>query len=87
MQAGQAIQEHSEVSAEALPFEFLMNALRLAEGFTPSTFEARTSLPLAVIMPQLKAAEADGLLVVSPERIAPTAKGRRFLNVLLERFL
>jgi oxygen-independent coproporphyrinogen-3 oxidase len=35
----------------------------------------------------LKTAEADGLLVVGPEKIAPTAKGRRFLNVLLERFL
>ena len=39
------------------------------------------------IQSELKAAETDGLLEVGPEKIAPTAKGRRFLNVLLERFL
>lgn len=87
VQAGTPVQDHQEVAADALPFEFMMNALRLAEGFTPSTFEARTSLPLAHILPQLRAAAADGLLSLSPERIAPTEKGRRFLNVLLERFL
>jgi oxygen-independent coproporphyrinogen-3 oxidase len=38
-------------------------------------------------MARLKVAEADGLLTLTPENIAPTAKGRRFLNVLLERFL
>lgn len=84
---GTPVQEEQSVSAEALPFEFMMNALRLHEGFTPPTFESRTSLPLSRIMPQLKAAEAKGLLSLSPERIAPTERGRRFLNVLLEGFL
>lgn len=84
---GTPVQEEQSVSAEALPFEFMMNALRLREGFTPPTFESRTSLPLARIMPQLKVAEAKGLLSLSPERIAPTERGRRFLNVLLEGFL
>jgi oxygen-independent coproporphyrinogen-3 oxidase len=65
----------------------MMNALRLADGFPPSLFEARTAQPLIGIQSELKTAEADGLLVVGPEKIAPTAKGRRFLNVLLERFL
>ena len=87
MQAGHPMQEESQVGAASLPFEFLMNALRLAEGFTPALFELRTSLPLATILPQLRAAAADGLLETSPQRIAPTARGRRFLNVLLERFL
>jgi coproporphyrinogen III oxidase-like Fe-S oxidoreductase len=39
------------------------------------------------LLPRLRAAEADGLLTISSERIAPTLRGRRFLNVLLERFL
>jgi coproporphyrinogen III oxidase-like Fe-S oxidoreductase len=71
----------------SLPFEFMMNALRLADGFPPALFEARTAQPLSNILPKIKAAEAEGLLEVGPERIAPTLKGRRFLNVLLERFL
>ncbi len=85
--AGNPIQIANEVSKEQLPFEFLMNALRLHEGFPPALFESRTAQPLSAILPQLKAAEADGLLTIEPERIAPTPRGRRFLNVLLERFL
>ena len=81
------IQTANEVAAGQLPFEFLMNALRLHEGFPPALFEARTAQPLSTILPQLRAAEADGLLTIEPERIAPTLRGRRFLNVLLERFL
>ena len=53
----------------------------------PSLFEARTAQPISRILPQLRAAEAEGLIDVGPEKIAPTAKGRRFLNVLLEKFL
>jgi oxygen-independent coproporphyrinogen-3 oxidase len=87
MRSGNPLQEETQVEASSLPFEFLMNTLRLADGFHPSLFEARTSRPLSLILPQLKAVEAEGLLEVGPEKIAPTAKGRRFLNVLLERFL
>ena len=84
---GRLIQEEHTVEVGNLPFEFLMNALRLAEGFTPGLFEARTGQPLAAILPQLRTAEGDGLLTLGPERIVPTLRGRRFLNVLLERFL
>ena len=87
IRSGSAVQEESQVEAASLPFEFLMNALRLVGGFHPSLFEARTAQPLSRILPQLKAAEAEGLLSVGPDNIAPTANGRRFLNVLLERFL
>jgi oxygen-independent coproporphyrinogen-3 oxidase len=87
VRAGSPVHEENEVPARQLPFEFLMNALRLAEGFHPALFEARTAQPLAVILPGIRAAEAENLLAVTPERIAPTLKGRRFLNVLLERFL
>jgi putative oxygen-independent coproporphyrinogen III oxidase len=85
--AGRPVQEENQVEAVSLPCEFLMNALRLTDGFTPALFELRTSLPLTTILPQLRAAADDGLLDISPHRIAPTARGRRFLNVLLERFL
>ena len=84
---GNPVQESSEVAVSDLPFEFMMNALRLADGFHPSLFEARTAQPISTIMPQLVAAKNEGLLALSPEQIAPTQKGRRFLNVLLERFL
>ena len=87
IKSGNAVQEHNEVEAASLPFEFMMNALRLADGFHPSLFEARTAQPISRILPQLRAAEAEGLIDVGPEKIAPTAKGRRFLNVLLEKFL
>lgn len=85
--AGKAIQEESQVDASDLPFEFLMNALRLADGFHPSLFEARTAQPLTTILPALRSAASDDLLVFTPEQIAPTLKGRRFLNLLLERFI
>ncbi len=85
--AGSPVQETNEVAAGQLPFEFLMNALRLAAGFQPSLFEARTAQPVSRILPRLRAAAADGLLDIGRERIAPTPRGRRFLNVLLERFL
>ncbi|WP_412478762.1 radical SAM family heme chaperone HemW [Azonexus sp. IMCC34839] len=87
IRAGTPIQEESQVEAASLPFEFMMNTLRLADGFAPSLFELRTAQPLSTILPQLKAAEVDGLLTLTPEKIAPTLKGRRFLNILLERFL
>ena len=87
VRAGSAVHEENEVPARQLPFEFLMNALRLAEGFHPALFEARTAQPLSAILPGIRAAEAEKLLKVTPERIAPTLKGRRFLNVLLEHFL
>ena len=87
VRAGLLVQETSEVAAGQLPFEFLMNALRLAAGFQPALFEARTAQPVSRILPRLRAAAADGLVDIGPERIAPTARGRRFLNVLLERFL
>ena len=87
IRSGNPVQEHNEVEAASLPFEFMMNALRLAEGFHPSLFEARTARSLHTILPQLRAAESEGLLEVGPDRIAPTQKGRRFLNVLLEKFL
>ncbi|MDR1647218.1 MAG: radical SAM family heme chaperone HemW [Zoogloeaceae bacterium] len=73
----------TEVPADERPFEFLLNALRLAEGFTPAHYAARTGLPFADLLPRLQTAEAAGLLTCTPERVVPTAQGRRFLNRLL----
>jgi len=87
LRAGSPVQDANEVAAGQLPFEFLMNALRLAAGFQPALFEARTAQPVSRILPQLRAAAADGLVDIGPERIFPTVRGRRYLNVLLERFL
>ena len=87
VRGGSPVQEAHEVATAQLPFEFLLNALRLAAGFPPALFEARTAQPLSRILPQLQAAAADGLVDLGGERSAPTARGRRFLTVRLERFL
>ena len=84
---GDAVQEQHAVAAADLPFEFLMNALRLTEGFPARLFAERTGLTLDSIRPQLDEAAAQGLLEETAERIAPTERGRRFLNDLLQLFL
>jgi oxygen-independent coproporphyrinogen-3 oxidase len=85
--AGEPIQDEFSVGTSELPFEFMMNALRLNQGFDPALFRQRTGLPLEHIERQLCQAESDGLLERSAERIAPTLRGQRFLNRLLELFL
>jgi oxygen-independent coproporphyrinogen-3 oxidase len=85
--AGDAIDESRDVGVEELPFEFMLNALRLVEGFPGELFEKRTGLPLLAIARELEAAERDGLLERDVTTIRPTLKGQRFLNELLERCL
>lgn len=85
--AGSPIQTESEVGIDALPFEFMMNALRLNEGFDNNLFAERTSLLLLSIQNELTEAEKRGLLSRDHQCIAPTLLGRRFLNDLLELFL
>jgi len=85
--AGNAVAETREVADAERPFEFMLNALRLIEGFPLELFTRRTGLALAAVEPQLAAAEAAGLLARDHARIAPTARGQRFLNDLLEPFL
>ena len=81
------IQTEHEVSRDELGFEFMMNALRLNEGFDSVLFQERTSLPLLGIRRELEEAERRGLLFRDHQRIAPTQLGQRFLNDLLEIFL
>ena len=84
---GEAVQEQHDVAVADLPFEFMMNALRLVEGFPARLFGERTGLPLAAALQQLERAEALGLIQRDHERIAPTLRGQRFLNELLQLFL
>lgn len=81
------LSEERQIARAELPFEFMMNALRLNEGFDVRLFQERTGLPLSQAEPVLSVAEARGLAVRDAQRIAPTPLGRRFLNELLQLFL
>ncbi|WP_397473446.1 radical SAM family heme chaperone HemW [Pusillimonas sp.] len=84
---GGHIAEEVEVSAQDLPFEFMLNALRLRHGVEAAGFEERTGLNLAAILPVLNRAVDKGLLEANPSRIQATALGWRFLNDLQSMFL
>jgi oxygen-independent coproporphyrinogen-3 oxidase len=85
--AGAHISESRVVTAAELPFEFMLNALRLVDGVPTTSFEERTGLSLAAIAPELRAATDRGLLDPAPMRIRATELGRRFLNDLQGVFL
>ena len=85
--AGAPVQEQHALAAADLGFEFVMNALRLAGGFAVPLFAERTGLGLAAIEQPLQEAVQRGLITRDPVRIAPTQRGRRFLNDLLQLFL
>ena len=84
---GAAVQERHDVRATAIGFEFMMNALRLTEGFAVRLFEERAGVPLAAVRQELEAAERRGLIEHDAMRVRPTALGRRFLNDVLQLFL
>jgi len=85
--ADQSKQHENSVTTVELPFEFMMNALRLTYGFPARLFEERTGLPLLTVRPELEEAERLGLITRTHSHIAPTLRGQRFLNDLLELFL
>jgi len=72
---------------EELPFEFLMNALRLTQGVEAALYPQRTGLSLESLAAARRQAEQSGLLQVEPSRLAATARGQLFLNDLLQYFL
>ena len=84
---GNALIESRELSATDLPFEFMLNALRLSDGVDTSTFSERTGLPLSMISKGLDEASKKGLLDEDPSKLKPTALGLRYLNNLQEMFL
>ena len=84
---GNALIESRDVSAKDLPFEFMLNTLRLTDGVETKTFSERTGLPLHVISKGLKEASKKGLLDNNPTTLKATDLGLRYLNNLQEMFL
>ncbi|SNS27634.1 oxygen-independent coproporphyrinogen-3 oxidase [Noviherbaspirillum humi] len=84
---GAPVQEEFEVGRDALGFEFMLNALRLVDGFDVNLFSERTGLSINAIEPALNRAETKGLLYRDHRVIKPTELGKRFLNDLQEIFL
>ena len=84
---GQPMSSEEEVAPAELPFEFMLNALRLREGFPLALFNERTGLPLSRIMPALQQAEAKGWIERDLAQLRPTERGFDFLSDLQELFL
>ena len=84
---GNALIESRDVSAKDLPFEFMLNTLRLTDGVETKTFSERTGLPLHVISKGLEEASKKGLLDDNPTALKATDLGLRYLNNLQEMFL
>jgi coproporphyrinogen III oxidase-like Fe-S oxidoreductase len=85
--AGSAVSNDEEVTRGALPFEFMLNALRLREGFELARFTERTGLPLSAIAATLDDAQRRGLIVRDASVVVPTARGFDFLSDLQALFL
>ncbi len=85
--AGQSLAQDVEVSRSDLPFEFMLNALRLKDGFGLTQFTERTGLPLSSIQAALEMAERKGLLERDFSRVRATVRGFDFLNDLQALFL
>jgi len=84
---GNALIESRELAVKDLPFEFMLNALRLTDGVDTNTFSERTGLPLSLISKSLDEASKKGLLDENPSKLKPTTLGLRYLNNLQELFL
>ena len=84
---GAKIGESSFILPKDLPFEFMLNALRLNEGFLARDYRGRTGLEMASVEVKLAAAERRGLLASRAGGWQPTELGRRFLNDLQLCFL
>jgi oxygen-independent coproporphyrinogen-3 oxidase len=85
--AGDAVAQSEEVGMAALPFEFMLNALRLKEGFELARFCERTGLALTAIQRGLEEAERKGLIERDLARVWPTPRGFDFLSDLQAIFL
>jgi putative oxygen-independent coproporphyrinogen III oxidase len=85
--AGQAVSNQHEVGADALPFEFMLGALRLADGFELQRFAERTGQSVAAIDATLRGATERGLLTCEGGRVRPTPRGFDFLSDLQSMFL
>ena len=82
-----AVVTRTEVVPEQLPFEFMLNALRLVEGFEVATFETRTGLDWETVAGEVDALVGRGLLLQEGTSVKPSAQGLQFLNDLLLSFM
>ncbi|MDB5732679.1 MAG: putative oxygen-independent coproporphyrinogen oxidase, partial [Variovorax sp.] len=85
--AGHAVAQSAEVARAELPFEFMLNALRLVNGFTLAQFGERTGLAVTAIQRGLDEAERKGLVARDLHRVWPTERGLDFLSDLQTLFL
>ena len=86
-QAAGALAQDLDVKRADLAFEFMLNALRLREGFELPLFTERTGLPLSTIEPTLQLAQQRGLLLRDGDKLRASEKGFDFLNDLQSMFL
>ena len=86
-QQGTPVAQQHEVAREDLPFEYMLNALRLRDGFALADFSGRTGLPLTVIQQPLEEAERRGWIQRDLARVWPTEQGFDFLSDLQGLFL
>jgi putative oxygen-independent coproporphyrinogen III oxidase len=84
---GEPVTQYEEVAREDLPFEYMLNALRLKEGFSLADYMARTGLSMTSIQQGLSNAEAKQLIVRDLNRVWPTSRGFDFLSDLQALFL
>ena len=85
--AGNAVSNEEEVQRRALPFEFMLGALRLREGFSLQSFRERTGLPVSTVDPALAKAESRGLITRRDDLVQATVRGFDFLSDLQALFL
>lgn len=84
---GHAVAQDAEVRRADLPFEYMLNALRLREGFALQDFSERTGLAVTSIAKALDEAERKGLIERDLVRVRPTERGFDFLSDLQALFL
>ncbi len=84
---GEALFERRTVGREEVGFEFMLNALRLVEGFPVALFAERTGWPISIVDRALTRIETEGLIERDHRRIRPTERGQRFLNRALEALI
>jgi oxygen-independent coproporphyrinogen-3 oxidase len=87
LEAGGRAGVRRAVAAAELPFEYMLNSLRLTEGFRPADFERTTGLSIEAVLPTIAALEARGLIDARDDRLRPTELGFRFLNDVQAAFL
>ncbi len=85
--AGEAVTQEAEVSRADLPFEYMLNALRLRDGFKLQDFTEKTGLPVSALQTGLDEAERKGLIERDLTSLRPTERGFDFLNDLQSLFL